>query len=467
MAKYFEEDIPMDDIDERTPLIDSEQQEHETSFGDQENRTSFDQTQTKVQQLSDYLDEDIPFEHLRFRLLGKRLQFRKGGVWKDLTNYDGSFKKRSEISAVLTDIDFVSDRDIPRVYEAPKRSTLAENRRELTKQEVENLYKHMSYDSENIDLNLDRFKVENEKGFTILSFHKNGKWYALTKKTDGTFKTPLVIGKIFTKGDLRQLGVSPIQKLDEIVLTPKEVEHIELKDLNARITEIHDVIGDPQSLPTRELLGLDKALQRIQGEIVNGTSKLTELDDAIQRNKRKLGEAETEQQKQRIKERLERLKEEHAVRLESISQIKEKLSSQFARMRQTVDKIADKDRTLKERLKILWREQGLTLVSVLTAIGMTISTLVLALLPSSAGGPGGSGKSPHKVRNWVKKSLASLARLFGRLAKWALKALPSAIGSIISWIFSLLKTVATKAAEHVYAVIGFTAAAVSYLVFKK
>ena len=221
-------------------------------------------------------------------------------------------------------------------------------------------------------------------------------------------------------------------------------------------------------MPTRELLALDKALQRLQGEIVNGTSKLTELEDAIKRNKRKLGEAETEQQKQRINERLERLKEEYDIRLESISQIKEKVSSQFARMRQTVDKIADKDRTLKERLKILWREQGLTLVSVLTAIGMTISTLVLALLPnSSVGGSGKSGSNPHKARDWVKKSLTSLARLFGKLAKWALKALPSAIGSIISWIFSLLKTVITYAAEHPYAAIGFAAAVVSYLVFKK
>ena len=97
---------------------------------------------------------------------------------------------------------------------------------------------------------------------------------------------------------------------------------------------------------------------------------------------------------------------------------------------------------------------------------MTIATLVLALLPSSSSAPGGSGKNLHKVRDWVKKSLASLARLFGKLAKWALKTLPSAIGSIISWIFNL-KIVVTNAAEHVYAAIGFSAAVVSYLLFRK
>ena len=81
--------------------------------------------------------------------------------------------------------------------------------------------------------------------------------------------------------------------------------------------------------------------------------------------------------------------------------MKEKLQTQFARIRQTIDKIADKDRSLKERLNILWREQGLTIISILTAIGMTISTLVLALLPGSSGS-GSSSNHPHKVRDWAK-----------------------------------------------------------------
>ena len=103
MAKYFEEDIPMDDIDEQTPLISSEQQEyleHETSFQYPDQH----ETESRVRQLANYLDEHIPFEHLghRFRVQGKKLQFRKDGIWKDLTNYDGSFKEQSEIASILT-----------------------------------------------------------------------------------------------------------------------------------------------------------------------------------------------------------------------------------------------------------------------------------------------------------------------------------------------------------------------------
>ena len=107
------------------------------------------------------------------------------------------------------------------------------------------------------------------------------------------------------------------------------------------------------------------------------------------------------------------------------------------------------------------------IVSVLTAIGMTISTLVLALMPSSRAGGGGGKKAAHKVRDWVKKSLESLGPLFGTLEKWALSALPGFLGSIQSWIFSLFKKVVGYAAEHAYAALGIVVAAVSYLVFRK
>ena len=42
----------------------------------------------------------------------------------------------------------------------------------------------------------------------------------------------------------------------------------------------------------REFLGIDKALQSIQGELVNNTSKLTEIDKRIERDTKKLQEVE-------------------------------------------------------------------------------------------------------------------------------------------------------------------------------
>ena len=104
---------------------------------------------------------------------------------------------------------------------------------------------------------------------------------------------------------------------------------------------------------------LDKAFQRLEGEFSNNTAKLTELGEGISRQKNKFNDEITEEQKTAIKKRLKGFQDEYKVRLETLSLQKTELQTQFARIRQTLDKIADKDRSLKERLRILWLEQGL------------------------------------------------------------------------------------------------------------
>ena len=44
----------------------------------------------------------------------------------------------------------------------------------------------------------------------------------------------------------------------------------------------------------QEFLGIDKALQRIQGELLNNTSKLTEINKHIKRDTKKLEEEEND-----------------------------------------------------------------------------------------------------------------------------------------------------------------------------
>ena len=44
----------------------------------------------------------------------------------------------------------------------------------------------------------------------------------------------------------------------------------------------------------REFLGIDKALQSIQGELLNNTSKLTEINKSIKRDTKKLQEVEND-----------------------------------------------------------------------------------------------------------------------------------------------------------------------------
>lgn len=90
--------------------------------------------------------------------------------------------------------------------------------------------------------------------------------------------------------------------------------------------------------------------------------------------------------------------------------------------------ISDETRPLSERLKELFRRDGLTIGALITAIGMTISTIVLAVTPPSPGDDG--------ARNTVKKTLVRLSNFLLDLAKKALTALPGLIGSLVS---SLLK----------------------------
>ena len=47
-----------------------------------------------------------------------------------------------------------------------------------------------------------------------------------------------------------------------------------------------------------------------------------------------------------------------------------------------ISKVSDKDTSLAEKIWILCREQGIMITSILKAIGMAISVLLEALLPS-------------------------------------------------------------------------------------
>ena len=74
-----------------------------------------------------------------------------------------------------------------------------------------------------------------------------------------------------------------------------------------------------------EFLGIDEALRNIQGELLNNTSKLTEIDKHIQRDTKKLEEVEndptyTDEKKQLYRDRLDDLHTEKQTRLEILSQ---------------------------------------------------------------------------------------------------------------------------------------------------
>ena len=111
--------------------------------------------------------------------------------------------------------------------------------------------------------------------------------------------------------------------------------------------------------------------------------------------------------------RIKRLRDELNERNEEIDILKGEASKQISQIRGLITKFLDKETgTLGERIRTLFKEQGITIVSLLTVVGMVIGVLIQALL----GGPsvtatttsGGTSDSDGKgggARKWIKNKL--------------------------------------------------------------
>ena len=87
----------------------------------------------------------------------------------------------------------------------------------------------------------------------------------------------------------------------------------------------------------------------------------------------------TDEQKRLYRDRLDELNTEKQARLEVLPQNRKDLQTQAARIKQTLEKALDQNKSLAERIRTLFREQGITIFSILTALSMTISTIVLVI----------------------------------------------------------------------------------------
>ena len=260
------------------------------------------------------------------------------------------------------------------------------------------------------------------------------------------------------KPELSADAVAALQKgSDNLGSINAEAENVEMQDLPAvasdAVKTLETTLSDaPEQLPLREIRGLDKALQTIRGELVNNLAKLTELDNHITREQNKLDEPDIgEFERRRIAERIRDLKDERVSRLEAASASREALRSQISRIRETINRLINEDTTLAERIRTLFREQGITIVSILTALGMVISTLVLAVSGGSAAVVPPTPPSKGGLREWVKKYLHALGRVLAKLAAKAGAALPGIIGSVVGWLLNLLSQTAGWLASNLWA----------------
>ena len=141
---------------------------------------------------------------------------------------------------------------------------------------IESLCRHICWeiDENMIDLHLDRYQIKQENSQTILSFKKGGKWFNLTSQRTGGFWERNSIEKIITNTHLKNLGISILD------ITPTDLEMNDLipQQLEDVVKKVTRTIGT-----NTEFLGIDKPFIRITGEIKKNVSKLTEIDEHLER----------------------------------------------------------------------------------------------------------------------------------------------------------------------------------------
>ena len=255
------------------------------------------------------------------------------------------------------------------------------------------------------------------------------------------------------------------EAIEMIEVTSKDIDAT-VKDAEQDTSFIESSERD-KLLPLRELEGLDKQLRTIKGSLKVAIAKRVDLNARIEHEERKLSEVQdpaySDEQRDMIEGRIKRLRDELNERNEEIDILKGEASKQINQIRGSITKFLDKETgTLGERIRTLFKEQGITIVSILTAVGMVIGVLVEALLggPSvstttstSGGTSNGNTRKGGGAREWIKNKLKALSQLLGKLADKALASLPGIIGSIISWILNRAKEVIGWLSQNLWALI--------------
>ena len=246
----------------------------------------------------------------------------------------------------------------------------------------------------------DYFKLEDGE------LYCRGKRKPLTTK--GMLKSVGMLANILGKGALRNLGFDiprgevtarqavMLNKATEEIPSESDItgaNDIELQEIAEKasgiISQIKDVQTDTDDLfehLLRELLGLDTQLRSIRGSLKVEVAKKVELEERITKEHHKLEEFREypgvydDAMREDITKRIDDLNEDLKVRQESIDLLKGRLYNQITSFKETIAKVLDKDTSLAEKIRTLFREQGITIASILTAIGMAIGVLVEALI---------------------------------------------------------------------------------------
>ena len=256
---------------------------------------------------------------------------------------------------------------------------------------------------------------------------------------------------------LESSSTTDVEAIELMEKTSKDIDGLEQE------TSFIEPSERDKLLPLRELQGLDKQIRTIKGSLKVAIAKRVELEDRIKHEENKLNEIQdpiySDDQRKMVEDRIEKLRDELGERNEEINILKGEASKQINQIKESITKFLDKETgTLGERIRTLFKEQGITIVSILTAVGMAIGVLIEALL----GGPSASAPTSQSTttndkkggaREWIKDKLKALSSLLGKLATKLGAALPGIIGSIVAWLLNRAKEVVGWLSQNMWALI--------------
>ena len=181
-----------------------------------------------------------------------------------------------------------------------------------------------------------------------------------------------------------------------------------IKLIETSLTEIGvEASTQTGGLTLRELQGLDTELRTISGSLRSAIAKSMAKQVDIDKEKQKLeemasDETYSDEQREEVRARLQRFQDEQKAINDQIRILKSRYSNQIYQIRESIMKFLDKETgTLGERIRTVFKEQGVTIVSILTAVGMAIRVLIEAPL----GGPSVSTlhqKVPLPAIKWAE-----------------------------------------------------------------
>ena len=200
----------------------------------------------------------------------------------------------------------------------------------------------------------------------------------IDEKDDNTKQFALVLNKLPTSEDNQDNIV-----LQDIINKIEIAANNSMKLIETSLTEISvEASTQTGGLTLRELQGLDRELRTISGSLRSAIAKSMAKQVDIGKEKQKFeemanDETYSDKQREEVRARLQRFQDEQKAINDQIRILKGRYSNQIYQIRESIMKFLDKETgTLGERIRTLSKEQGITIVPILTALGMTLEFLL-------------------------------------------------------------------------------------------